>query len=172
MVYLQPKSEDAFISFTLKETSDNPQQVFNEVVSEEGLDVSESRHGRINGLPAYYGSCTYSDSEGNSLWLRLACIAKDGNVYKFIAAGKPADFNRYARAFDSTIMSFATLTDRQALNRRPMRVKVLKVGQSQTAERFLVRNGVTGELLDEALIINARQRNDRLPGNAMMKLIK
>ena len=172
MVQMMPEAEDAFISFTLEQGQGDAKSAFDKIVSENELKVSDSAASRVNGLQAYHGSCVYEDDEDNVLWLRVSSIVKDGNCYNFIAASKPADFNRYAPSFDSTIRSFANLTDRNKLNRQPRKISIQRVGQNQTMERFLTQNGVITGLLNDALLINAKHRTDQVGGNTMMKLIK
>ena len=171
MVQMVPEDEDAFITFTLEQGQSNPQTAFDKIVSENELKVSDSAASRVNGLQAYHGSCVYEDDD-NVLWLRVSSIAKDGNCYNFIAASKPADFNRYAPSFDATIRSFGNLTDRSKLGKQPRRIAIQRVGQNQTAERFLTQNGVVSGLLNDALLINAKRRNDQVGGNTVMKLIR
>ncbi len=171
-VQVKPSSDDAFLSLTINSDATNPQQAFDNIVSENDLSVLDTNTRSVNGMSAYHGVCSYTDSDDTNLQLRISCIEKDGKIYTFLGACEPSKYNRYSRSFENTIWSFNSLTDRGKLNRQPMRISMSRVGQDQTVERFLLNNGVQSKFLDQALLINARKRSDRVGGNTMMKLIK
>jgi len=171
-VQIKPSSDDAFLSLTISSDARDPQQAFDNIVSENDLSVLDANTRSVNGMRAYHGVCSYTDSDDNSLQLRISCIEKDGNIYNFLGACEPSAYNRYGDAFERTIWSFNNLTDHSKLNRQPMRISISRVGQTQTVEKFLLNSGVQSRFLDQALLINARKRSDRVGGNMMMKLIK
>lgn len=172
MVQMQPGSEDAFIQLTLKQTSDNPQTVFNEFLSANNLTFVNGGYTSINQHSAYQGVCELDEEDVTQLRLLVTCISKDNNVYTFFGASEPANFNSYYNAFASTPGSFRSLTDSRALGRQPMRLHVRSVGSRQPARRFLLRSGVVEKMVDEVLLINARMANDLLPSNSLMKLVR
>jgi predicted Zn-dependent protease len=170
-IQIKPSSGDAFISLSVNSEARDPQQAFNSIVSENNLTVDDTRTDRVNGLPAYHGVCSYAEGD-TSLRVRVTCVEKDGNIYNFLGACTPSDYNRYGKNFESTIWSFKNLTDGSKLNCQPMRISVRQVGRNETAEKFLLDNGVESKLLDTALLINAKRRGDQVGGNTLMKLIR
>jgi predicted Zn-dependent protease len=171
-VQIKPSSGDAFISLSIDSKAGIPKQAFDNMVSENSLTVLDTNTDSVNGLPAYHGVCSYTDSDGNSLRLRMSSIQKDNRIYNFLGACSPTDYNRYGSAFESTIWSFKNLTDSDKLSRQPKRISVKRTARSETAEKFLLDNGIDSKFLDTALLMNAKTRNDQIGGNMLMKLVR
>lgn len=171
-VQIKPRSDNAFMQLTLTQSNNNPQQVFNQFVTQNKLAVVQSTWQRVNGLNAYHGVCDYSEGDETQLRLRVTCIQKDNYVYTFMGASTRSSFDSYYNYFSNTINSFSTLRNRNALNKQPVRLSVRTVGRNERAERYIVTNGVAVHFRQDTLLINARQANDVLPRNSLFKLIR
>ena len=106
-------------------------------------------HGGINGATVL--------AKGQDWQFRLAALAKDGVIYRFIFAAQPltADLDGL---FRQSIGSFNSLSDSEREQARPLRVRHVIAQQGETAETLSKRMGTVERPYERFLVLNGLDR--------------
>jgi predicted Zn-dependent protease len=100
-----------------------------------------------------------------------AFIAHGGAVYQIITYSTLGVFANYEQAFQQTISSFAPLTDPQALNVQPARMRVVRTTETMTLVQFNQRFP-SSIPINELVILNQLTGPDSpIPAGTMIKRI-
>lgn len=125
--------QDAVVQLTLAEGS--PTEAAEQFFGQEGLASSNLRQRSINGLTAMSGGFQ-AETQSGQLGGLAAFIAHGEHTYRLLAY-TPADrLNHYSAGFEQTIASFARLTDREALDKQPERIAIVRTSRAMTLSQF------------------------------------
>ena len=83
-----------------------------------------------------------------------------------------ADFKRLAATLEQPAASFATITDRDKLNRQPQRIAVKQISKATTLEEALRAFKVDSKLWPRIAWLNELQLSARLQPGQKIKIIE
>ncbi len=86
-------------------------------------------------------------------------------VYSFVGYSSPAGFHAYAPLFRKTMGGLRGLTDRDKLNRQPLRVHIRALPRAMTLTQALKYFKVPGDKMEEHFLLNASLK----PGQKLKK---
>ena len=125
----------------------------------ENIDPASVEEVMINGLPA-----ATAISRGDQWTFRLFVIRFGSDVYRFIFATKQMTPD-IDRAFKESVASFRRMTAAEVNAAKPLRIRVVRIGEGDTVERLASKMG-TDRQIERFRILNGLGPNDRLrPGD-------
>jgi predicted Zn-dependent protease len=125
----------------------------------------------VNGLDAATGTTILNTQDGRRE-IRLVAIRFDGNqLYRFAFIGAPEIGRTLDEQFRETVFSFRRLTEREAAQLKPRRIKVVTVAQGDTPERMAQRMSVDEFPLETFLTLNGLRPGARLTPGSQVKLV-
>jgi predicted Zn-dependent protease len=164
---LSPK-QDAVILFTLAQGS--PTSAAQKFVSDSKATVMRSENVTVNGFPAVRMVSDLTTQDGN-LRIMSYFIQKEQNTYLFHGFTSQTNFGAYQSTFQATMDGFRRLTDRNKINVKPDRIKVIKVTRASSLQQILSAQGVRGDDLNTAALLNTMKLTDNVPRNTLIKVI-
>src|SRR5262245_346298 len=128
----------------------------------ENIDASSVEEFSLNGFPA----ATATAGGGN--WsFRLFAVRFGSEVYRFIFAAK-ARTPQVDRAFRESIMTFRRMTLKESEQVKPLRLRVLTVGETDTVEKLAHRMATSDHSIERFRVLNGLGAHDRLkPGDKL-----
>lgn len=174
-VQMAPKDGSAMMLFMLAEQT-SAAEAAPVALQELNLTHLESKHTTVNGMPAVATvseQVSQNQQTGQQQTIRVMSyfIEYDGRVYVFHGVSTGAEFNSYARLFESTMAGFNRLTEASRLNVQPKRIKVVQVQQASTMADALRSFGVSQGQMNELALLNNIELNQRLPKGKLIKII-
>ena len=126
----------------------------------ENVDASSVEEFSVNGFPA----ATATAGGGN--WsFRLFAVRFGSEVYRFIFAAKPRT-PQIDRAFRESIMTFRRMTLKESEQVKPLRLRVVTVGETDTVEKLAHRMATSDHSIERFRVLNGLGPHDRLkPGD-------
>jgi predicted Zn-dependent protease len=126
----------------------------------ENVDASSVEEFSLNGFPA----ATATAGGGN--WsFRLFAVRFGSEVYRFIFAAK-ARTPQIDRAFRESIMTFRRMTLKESEQVKPLRLRVVTVGETDTVEKLAHRMVTSDHSIERFRVLNGLGPHDRLkPGD-------
>ena len=126
----------------------------------ENVDASSVEEFSLNGFPA----ATATAGGGN--WsFRLFAVRFGSEVYRFIFAAKPRT-PQIDRAFRESIMTFRRMTLKESEQVKPLRLRVVTVGETDTVEKLAHRMATSDHSIERFRVLNGLGPHDRLkPGD-------
>ncbi len=140
------------------------------------LTPRSSRQTTVNGMPAIAtvsSQTSQNQNTGQQQTIQVLSIFIDdnGTYYVFHGVSAEADYNNYIRLFESSMTSFARLTDPVKLNVFPKRIRIKKVVQSGNLSAVLRGFGVAQDKLEEVAFLNNRELTETIPTGTLIKTI-
>lgn len=129
---------------------------------------------RINGLPAGIGPFR-AQSEQGEIEGFVTFIEYSKKIYQLIGYSGTESWPQHRETVNSSMRSFAALTDRQVINVVPMRVNVVRVDQSVTLRRFYdsYYKGSTPPVpIEQIALINQLEVEGRIDAGMRVKMIR
>ena len=126
----------------------------------ENVDASSVEEFSLNGFPA----ATATAGGGN--WsFRLFAVRFGSEAYRFIFAAK-ARTPQIDRAFRESIMTFRRMTLKESEQVKPLRLRVVTVGETDTVEKLAHRMVTSDHSIERFRVLNGLGPHDRLkPGD-------
>ena len=106
-----------------------------EFFSEDGITRDRSWENRVHGLPASWSRFEYVDGESD-LRGTVAFIEHGDDVFQVLALSESSSWSEQRETLEDAIGSFARLDDPRALGARASRVRVVRLKEDMTVERF------------------------------------
>lgn len=169
-VQMAPENGKAAMIFTLggeKSLAEAEQKIS----AQEGMKVQERRNVTVNGFPAVAIVLDQQNQDGSVVRALLYFINYDNRIYTFYGITSAADFNNYARFFESTMSNFKKLTDASKINVKAERIKVQTVKSDGTLEQALLSFSTPQARLKELSIVNGMELNERVTKGMLIKTI-
>jgi predicted Zn-dependent protease len=119
----------------------------------------------INGFPA-----ATANAKGDQWAFRLFAVRFGSDVYRFIFATKhmTAEIDR---SFRDSVATFRRMSIAESKAARPLRLRIVTVGNGDTAEQLASRMAVVDRKLDRFRILNGLDANDRLNPGDLVKIV-
>jgi len=131
----------------------------------ENIDPASVEELSVSGFPA----ATATAGTGN--WsFRLFVVRFGSDVYRFIFATKVRT-EQTDRLFRDSVMSFRRMTLKESEQIRPLRLKIVTAGGSDTIEKLAHRMATSGHSLERFRVLNGLGSHDRLRPGEKVKLV-
>jgi predicted Zn-dependent protease len=102
----------------------------------------------------------------------LSYVIQQGNLfYLMIGVTSSNMFNNYVPVFTSAMQNFRVLTDPAKINKKPQRIRLKTVAQTQTLEQALRSYKVGDNKLKQLAILNGLKLTDKVAPGTMIKVI-
>lgn len=112
-----------------------PAQALTTFLSQQGVSGQRSGTNALNGLPAALGAFSAQTEQG-AVAGYVAFVELDGTTYRLLSYAPAQVAQGYAQAMQRAIGSFQRLTDPQALNVKPARVRIVRLQSAMTLTQF------------------------------------
>lgn len=145
-------SDDALMSLTLVPNATSPDGAYRTFAGQQGISMGPGNGGTIGGFPAMSGTFDATTQQG-TLRGDATFIQYDGRIYRILGYGTSGGYSKYSGDMRQATRSFAQLTDRAALNKQPLRVKVVRLARDMTVEDFH-RTQSSAISLQQVLLLN------------------
>lgn len=174
-VQMAPPDGNALVLFllsgqkTLKAAADTAMAQF-------GLTLVSSRNVTVNTLPALATISTQTSqdqSTGSTSINRILSYFINYNnvIYVFHGVSADANFANYASPFESTMASFAKLTDASKINVTPNKIIVKPVSMTGTTAQVLTALGVPQDKQAEIALLNNLELTDKVAAGRLIKIV-
>jgi predicted Zn-dependent protease len=174
-VTMAPSDGNALILFTL-----SPQKTLkaaaDSALSQFGLTLTSTKELMVNTMPALATMATQTSqdqSTGATSTNRVLSYFINYNnvIYVFHSVSADASFATYATAFESTMGSFAKLTDAAKINVTPNKLLVKAVPGSGTLSQAFTALGVKKGMMEELALLNNMELTDKVAVGRMIKIV-
>lgn len=125
----------------------------------------------INGLQAVQAAYRLPQEDGTQLMTQLTCVRIGRFVVSMLAAAPEGQFDAFAADFRRSVRSFASLTDRDKLARRSLRLRVVRAGGRESLQEMLRRAGVAPSLWKTLALYNGRALDSIPPAGERVKMV-
>ncbi len=174
-VQMAPADGNALILFmlsaqkTLKAAADT-------AMSQYGLTLVSSKNVTVNTLPALATLSTQTSTDqstgATSTNKILSYFINYNNIiYVFHGVSTEANFATYSPAFESTMASFAKLTDASKINVTPNKIIVKAVPKAGTVSQAFTALGVKQDKMDEIALLNNLELTDKVTAGKLIKIV-
>jgi predicted Zn-dependent protease len=131
----------------------------------ENVDRKSIQQFTVNGFPA-----AGATAKGSEWSFRLYAVRFGSDVYRFIFAAKHPS-RASDRAFRDTLNSFRRMTLQEAQNTRPLRIKVVTVGPTDTIDSLERRMAVGDKKRERFLVLNGLNAGEQLAIGSQVKIV-
>lgn len=174
-VSMAPQDGNALLIFSFVQ-GNNLQAAAQNDLQQLQVNVIESQNITLNGMPAIAVVSEQSSQDQNTgqvqnLRVRSNYINDNGTFYVFHGVSLAETFDGVLPHFNSTMGSFAKLTDPARINVKPTRIHVKRVQQSGTLSEALRYHGVTTQKLEEHSFLNNLELTERVQAGKMIKVL-
>ncbi|HOS72628.1 MAG TPA: M48 family metalloprotease [Bacteroidales bacterium] len=172
-VNMAPADGKALMIFTLA-SQKTLQNAADTTLAALGLTLLESKNVSVNGLQAratISRQVSQDQSGGQASNLVLSYFIQYSPViYVFHGVSAEADFNNYFNTMESSMQTFARLTDPSKLNVKPTRLLVKRVPGTATVSATLSSLGVPQDKLQEIALLNNLELNSTIQAGRLIKV--
>ncbi|HLN20885.1 MAG TPA: M48 family metalloprotease [Bacteroidales bacterium] len=169
-----PSDGKAMIIFTLA-TQKTADEASKATIAEIGLSPVESKTVSVNGLNALsvLSKQVTKDQSGQQQVNQLLSyyIEYAGKVFVFHGVSTEADFKAYQPMIESTLNSFAALTDQAKLNVKPRKIVIKTVTTPGTFAQVLTSFGVAQQQMAELSLLNNIELTANVQPGKLVKTI-
>jgi predicted Zn-dependent protease len=174
-VQMAPGDGKAMIVFSFASGS-TLQEAAQSTIQAMGVTVQESRSVTVNGMNAMAVVCqqvSQDQSAGTQSTIQILSyfIDYNGVYYVFHGLAAATDFNTYFSMLQSTMTSFAQLTDLSKINVQPNYVRVKKVTRAATLAETFKTFGIPSDKYNEYALLNEMELTDKLPVGKLIKIV-
>jgi predicted Zn-dependent protease len=131
----------------------------------QGTEITAVENRTINGFPA-----ATAMAQGRDWQFRIAGIRFGSNVYRIVYAARQLTPEVDAQ-FQASLMSFRRVTGSEAVNLRPQRIAVVRVGAGDTIESLASRMAISDRAVERFMVLNGFTQPADLRAGARVKLI-
>lgn len=167
-VILASENGRAAVVLQAEKTSENLQTYADKATSQiENGQLVDKKSYTINGLTSYHEVYDVAQQDKEDLRTRLSFVKKNGFIYTFVALSTKSDFDHYDRDFQSIVGSFKELRDARFLDRKPLRIKLVKADGRQSLQTIFQKAGMDKDLWTPFAIMNEMEL-DQIPKKSQM----
>jgi predicted Zn-dependent protease len=170
-----PEDGKAMVAFTMAQQK-TPEEASQANIKDLGLTLVESKSITVNGMPAlavFSKQVTQDQSTGAQQTNQLLSyyINYDGRIYVFHGVSAEADYKTYQSAIESTMSSFAKLTDPAKINVKPKKIIIKTVTKPATLSQVFTSYGVPQKMMAELALLNNLELTSQVPAGRMIKIV-
>lgn len=131
----------------------------------ENIDPATVEDITVNGFPAATAA-----AKGDQWDFRLYAIRFGSDVYRFIFAAKHRT-PEIDRVFRDSVGTFRRMSIAETEQAKPLRLKVITVGPSDTVEKLAARMAVADRSVERFRVLNGLDGSDRLRPGSEVKIV-
>ncbi|MDX9810981.1 MAG: M48 family metalloprotease [Bacteroidales bacterium] len=174
-VRMVPPDGKALMIFTLAQGG-TLEEAAQTTIDQLGLTLQESKRATVNGYPAIAAVSTQvsqDQSTGAQMAIRVLSyfINYNNNFFVFHGLSADADFNSYFRLLESSMLSFARLTDASKLNAKPKKILVRRVQRTGTLANALAYYDMPQAMMEELALLNNLELNTQVAAGKLIKIV-
>ena len=141
-----------------------------------GLQLQRSEERTVNGMPALVTLSKLVNEDQStgttSTNIFLSYFIQYGSIiYTFHGISTEADFPNYSGAMESSMKTFAKLTDASKINVKPQKVFVRKVQRTGTLASVFSSFGVPQDKMNEYALLNNLELTDQVQAGKLIKIV-
>lgn len=174
-VSMAPKDGKAMLVFTLSDQKTLEDAVSNSI-KELQLNLQETRTSTVNDLPAIFAmskqvSKDESTGQEQSIPVLSCFINYNNSIYVLHGLTAESDYTTFTPVFESTMKSFARLTDQSKINVKPKKIIIRQVQSSGTLSGVLKSFGVQQNMMEELALLNNLTLTDQVQKGKLIKIV-
>lgn len=172
-VSLAPASGRALVVFTLSNQK-SLEAAARETTQQLGLSQQGGKRVTVHGMPAlatFARQYPQGASREEILAVLSYYISYNEDIYVFHGVSRENEFNAYQGLLESTMRSFARLSDPAKINVNPERIKIMTVQRTAELETILASAGVPEDRMREVALLNERELGDRIRAGDRIKVV-
>lgn len=128
-------AQDAMFALSVPGT-DPPDVALGKFLGQQGVQSANRSNGSINGFPAASADFQAQTQDGKVVGGRISFLSHGGSSYQLIGYTLAANLPTYRGFFGQAIQSFNRLTDQAALDKQPMRIRLVRLSRDVTVDEF------------------------------------
>jgi predicted Zn-dependent protease len=128
------QQQDAMAALSLAQAA-SPQAALQAFLDQQGIQAGTTTANAVNGIPSATGEFR-AQSEQGTIQGAVQYLQYDGRVYQLLVYTTPDKVQQYGPAFRQALGSFARLTDPAALNKQPVRLRMVRLDRAMTLAEF------------------------------------
>jgi predicted Zn-dependent protease len=173
-VTMAPSDGNALIIFTL-----SPEKTLkiaaDSALRQYGLTLVSSKELTVNTLPALTTLSTQTSQDQSTGATSVNKVLSyfinyNGTIYVFSGVSTDANFATYSPAFESTMNSFAKLTDAAKINVTPNKIIVKAVPSAGSLSQAFTALGVKQDKMAELALLNNMELTDKVAAGKLIKI--
>jgi predicted Zn-dependent protease len=141
-----------------------------EFLSQEGVTQDKSWESQVHGLPASWVRFEHTEGESH-LRGTVAFVEHGGQIFQLLALSDAASWNDLRETLENAIGTFASLDDPKALAARASHIRVVRLQEDMTVERFLQAFPSNATLETIALINHVEQGGTLKKGTLAKRVV-
>lgn len=168
-------TEDGRAGVILKaeKTSENLKDYAGKISSKiENAELIDERSFKINGLASYHQVFDVSQQEGENIRTRFSYLRKNGFIYTFLALSAQNEFSKYDAQFQDTVSSFRELDDARYINRKPLRIRLVKANGRQSHQAIFQKAGMAQDIWPIFAIMNGGELDSIPSSGQTVKIVR
>ncbi len=172
-VTLVPKDGQAAVVLQAEKSTENLEDyAYNKASQIEGSQFLDESSFQINGLASYHQVYDITQQEKEDLRMRLSFIKKNGFIYTFVSLSTKDDFDAYDRPFQSIVGSFQELRNPEYLNRKPLRIRLIKANGKESLQAMFRRVEMAEDLWPKFAIMNGMELSATPKNGQTIKIVQ
>ncbi len=161
---------NAMMVLTLASGS-SPRDAATQFFSNYQLEEESASETSVNGFPAFRVVASQADQQGNVLRILFYFIQDGENVYLMYGAAPAENFRAAEPVFSRSMTSFSRLSDPEYLNRKPDRIRIREVNNSDNLRSILLEYGMPDDRLEELAVLNGMNLTDQVAAGTLVKTL-
>lgn len=141
----------------------------------EGGKLIKDQTFSINGLASYHQTVDVAgqnQQQTSATRARLSYIRKDAYIYTCGAASTANNFSRHEPEFSQIVRSFDVLRDRSKLDRKPLRLKIIRASGHQTLESLFQSEGIVKDKWPNLAVMNGLRLSETPVAGRFVKVVR
>ena len=174
-VNIAPQDGKALMIFTLS-AQKTLQNAADSTLQQLGLTLVESRKSTVNGMQAFATiskqvSQDQSTGQQSTNLVLTYFIQYSPYIYVFHGVSAETDFNTYFNTMETTMKTFAKLTDASKINVKPTMVLIKKVQKTGSLANAFSYYGVPQAKMEELALLNNMELTSNVQAGKLIKVI-
>jgi len=174
-VNIAPQDGKALMIFTLS-AQKTLQNAADSTLQQLGLTLVESRKSTVNGMQAFATiskqvSQDQSTGQQSTNLVLTYFIQYSPYIYVFHGVSAETDFNTYFNTMETTMKTFAKLTDASKINVKPTMVLIKKVQKTGSLANAFSYYGVPQAKMEELALLNNMELTSNVQAGQLIKVI-
>jgi predicted Zn-dependent protease len=174
-VTMTPSDQRALMLFTLA-SQKTLESAVDSTIAQYQLSLMGSKRTTVNGLQAIMTQAKQSvqDQSTGATQTNMVLsyfISYNNLIYVFHGVTTEADFNSYANTFNSSMTTFARLTDASKINVKPKKIQVVRVQRTGTLNDAFAYYRVPQSQYNELALLNNLELTDQVPAGKQIKIV-
>lgn len=173
-VNMAPDDGKALIAFLLSRQT-TLRAARDSALASVGLTLQRSEERTVNGMPAIVTLSKLENKDQSTgttnINIFLSYFIQYGTIiYTFHGISTEADFPGYSGAMESSMKTFAKLTDASKINVKPQKIIVKKVQRTGTLASALSSYGVPQDKMNEFALLNNLELTEQVQAGKLIKI--